>query len=36
MQKMGNSLIQRAVINYATRVCATVEDDDDSTAETAR
>ncbi len=29
-------LIQRAVVAYATRVCATVEDDDDSTAETAR
>lgn len=29
-------LIQRAVVAYATRVCATVEDDDVSTAETAR
>lgn len=29
-------LIQRAVVAYATRVCATVEDDDDSTADTAR
>jgi hypothetical protein len=29
-------LIQRAVVAYATRVCATVEDDDDASAETAR
>jgi hypothetical protein len=29
-------LIQRAVVAYATRVCATVEDDDESTVETAR
>jgi hypothetical protein len=29
-------LIQRAVVAYATRVCATVEDDDDATIEAAR
>ena len=29
-------LIQRAVVSYATRVCGTVEEDDDTTAETAR
>ena len=29
-------LIQRAVVAYATRVCATVEDDDDASAEAAR
>jgi hypothetical protein len=29
-------LIQRAVVAYATRVCATVEEDDDTSAETAR
>ena len=29
-------LIQRAIVAYATRVSATVEDDDDASAETAR
>jgi hypothetical protein len=29
-------LIQRAIVAYATRVCGTVEDDDDASAETAR
>jgi hypothetical protein len=29
-------LIQRAVVSYATRVCGTVDEDDDTTAEVAR